>query len=273
MLISKKLATFYDQNNLSENGGEKDTHFLLKFKLFSLKIPNSDFRKKVIHIHDVQHILYDKDVTWKGEAFIAGWEIATNMWKHFPIGLLSLWAMGFSVLIHFKEVLKGYKEGLLVTGIIDLNISKETILNYDINAFKTVITKAKPTKFNWFLFVFWVTTSVLLFSSPVFFTYFATFIFIGNVYSVATGIPLFIAGLNFGSFLIAVIISSSNISLAIVNIAGASMCFNLIPPLLSIFKITLIIACSVVSSKTKGVFCKCFVICLLIFTLKQFVFA
>lgn len=168
MLISKKLAIFYNQNNLSENGGEKDAYFSLKFKLFSLKIPNSDFRKKVIHIHDVQHVLYDKDVTWKGEAFIAGWEIATNIWKHFPIGLLSLWAMGFGILTHLQEVIKGYKEGLLVTGIIDLNISKEAILKYDIDTFKTVITKKIPVKFNWLLFVFWATTSVILFISPLF---------------------------------------------------------------------------------------------------------
>ncbi len=90
MLISKELKQFYIQNNLAKDGGKNDAYFLLKFKLFSIKLPNSDFRKKVIHVHDVQHILYDKDVTWKGEAFIAGWEIATNIWKHFPIGLMSL---------------------------------------------------------------------------------------------------------------------------------------------------------------------------------------
>lgn len=168
MLISKKLKQFYIQNNLAKDGGENDAYFLLKFKLFSIKLPNSDFRKKVIHVHDVQHILYDKDVSWKGEAFIAGWEIATNMWKHFPIGLMSLWAMGFGVLTHFNEVLKGYKEGLLVKGILDLNIPKEQILNYKIEEFKEKIKKEKPTNFNKVLFSFWVIISVFIVISPIF---------------------------------------------------------------------------------------------------------
>lgn len=168
MIISEKLKQFYVQNNLSEDGGENDAYFSLKFKLFSLKLPNLGFRKKVIHVHDVQHILYNKDVTWKGEAFIAGWEIATNMWKHFPIGLISLWAMGFGVLTHFNEVLKGYKEGLLVKGIIDLNIPKEQILNYNIEEFKEKIKKEKPPKFIGILFSFWVIVSVFIVISPIF---------------------------------------------------------------------------------------------------------
>ena len=89
MLVSEKLQEFYKKNNLSENGGENDTHFSLTFKLFSIKLPNSDFRKKILYIHDIQHVLYNKDITWQGEAFIAGWETATHIWKHFPVNLLA----------------------------------------------------------------------------------------------------------------------------------------------------------------------------------------
>jgi len=156
MLISEKLQQFYIENNLSEDGGENDAYFYLTFKLFSIKLPNSDFRKKVVHIHDIQHILYNKDITWKGEAFIAGWEIATGIWKHFPINLMSLWAMGFGFLIHPKEVLKGYKKGLQVKGVIDLQIPKE--------------------------------------ESCYFCILYSTVMLIGSLYSVATGIPLFKAG-------------------------------------------------------------------------------
>lgn len=148
MLVSEKLHQFYIQNNLAKDGGEKDAYFFLTFRLFSLKLPNADFRKKVIYMHDIQHILYDKDVTWKGEAFIAGWEIATGLWKQFPIGFMSLWAMGFSLLTYPKEVIKGYKEGLLVTGIIGLGIPKTEILNKTVTNLKLQITRKKPIPFN-----------------------------------------------------------------------------------------------------------------------------
>jgi len=178
MLISEKLQQFYIQNNLSEDGGENDDYFYLTFKLFSIKLPNSDFRKKVVYIHDIQHILYNKDITWKGEAFIAGWEIATGIWKHFPISIMSLWAMGFSFLIHAKEVIKGYKEGLLVKGIIDLNVSKKEILNYNIELLRSKIKKNTPNKYNIFVFSFWLLTSQLIFWSPLLLLFFLGFHFI-----------------------------------------------------------------------------------------------
>lgn len=167
MLVSEKLQVFYIKNNLSVNGGEQDDCFTLAFRLFSIKLPNANFRKRVIHIHDMQHILYDKDITWKGEAFIAGWEIATNIWKHLPLGFLSLWAMGFSLLTHPKDVLKGYKKGLLVNSLIDLNLPKETLYNFTIEALQEKIRKENPKPFNWFSYSFWVITSLIILISPI----------------------------------------------------------------------------------------------------------
>jgi len=170
MTISQKLQEFYLENNFPKDGGESADKFELKFKLFALKLPNSQFRKEVIHIHDIQHILYNCDTTWKGESFIAGWEIGTKMWKHFPIGIMSLWAMGFSFLNFPKEVYKGYKKGLTVHGILDLNIKKEVLLSLSVEELKTKIKKNKPTKmtiFQWVLFIFWIILSEIIVLFPL----------------------------------------------------------------------------------------------------------
>lgn len=127
MTISQSLQQFYKENNFPDDGGETKDYFELKFKLFTLKLPNSQFRKDVIHTHDIQHVLYNCDTTWKGEAFITGCEISTGFWKHLPVGFFSLWAMGFSLLIHPKKVLKGYKAGINTTGIVDLKMKKEAL--------------------------------------------------------------------------------------------------------------------------------------------------
>ncbi len=170
MTIAKALQQFYIDNNFAKDGGESEDTFELKFKFFTLKLPNSQFRKDVIHIHDIQHILYNCDTTWKGESFIAGWEIATGLWKHMPIGFMSLWAMGFSLLNYPKEILKGYKIGLQCKGIIDLKMSKNELLNLSIDELKEKITKKKPIKmslFQWAIFVFWVVISELIFLAPL----------------------------------------------------------------------------------------------------------
>ncbi|MBA6155898.1 hypothetical protein H3Z83_05105 [Tenacibaculum sp. S7007] len=169
MTIAQALQQFYKDNNFAKDGGESEDTFELKFKFFTLKLPNSQFRKDVIHIHDIQHILYNCDTSWKGESFIAGWEIATGLWKHIPIGFMSLWAMGFCLLNYPKKVIQGYKSGLQSRGIVDLQITKQELLNLSIDELKEKIAKKKPTKMNilqWAIFLFWILVSQIIFLFP-----------------------------------------------------------------------------------------------------------
>lgn len=167
MTIQQALHEFRSANNLALDGGINDAYFKLKFALFTIKLPNFDFRKKVIDIHDIQHILYNCNTSWKGESFIAGWEISTKIWKHFPISFISLWAMGFSFLNYPKEVIKGYKAGLKCKGVIDLSISRSEILKLSVEDIRNLITKHKSTKFNYFIFILWVVFSEIIFFFPI----------------------------------------------------------------------------------------------------------
>lgn len=166
MTISKKLNEFYINNKLSINGGENDETFKLNFKFFHITLPNTEARKKVLYIHDIQHVLFDCDISWKGESYIAGWEIATGMYKLFPVGILSLWAMGFGLLTHPKEVLKGYQKGLHHYSLTDLNISKEVILEMPEHKLKKAIEKEKPTPFYSIVFGFWSLIAISSFLIP-----------------------------------------------------------------------------------------------------------
>ncbi|WBX76210.1 hypothetical protein PG911_16530 [Tenacibaculum ovolyticum] len=170
MIIADALQQFYKENNFAKDGGESEDSFNLKFKLFTLKLPNSQFRKKVVHIHDIQHILYNCDTTWKGEAFIAGWEISTGLWKHFPIGFMSLWAMGFSLLNYPKDVFKGYKAGINTIGVVDLKLSKQELLVLPLTELKEKIQKKHTVKMGiiqFISFIFWSFTSLFVFLLPI----------------------------------------------------------------------------------------------------------
>lgn len=167
MVISQKLNQFYLDNKLDKDGGVNNDYFIMKFRFFSLKLPNSSFRKKVIYIHDIEHVLFNCDVSWKGEAFIAGWEISTGMWKYLPIGIMSLWAMGFGLLTYPKDVLKGYQMGLSYKGLIDVNITKEEIMKLTSNDVNQLLLKPKPRKFNILVFSLLSILSILVMISPI----------------------------------------------------------------------------------------------------------
>ena len=168
MTIEQSLQQFYIDNDLPKDGGENNNFFELNFMFFTLKLPNPEFRKKVIHIHDIQHVLYNCDISWKGESFIAGWEIATGFWKVFPIGILSLSAMGIGLLLYPKEVIKGYKAGINSKAIVDLKMSKKELLKFEVSELKNHIKKEKTKKVNWFSFIFWSLVSSIVLLFPVF---------------------------------------------------------------------------------------------------------
>jgi len=170
MTLDKLLTKFYKENGIPENGGiDKDT-FEIKVIGINLKLPNPQFRKKVIHIHDIQHLLNGCDTTWKGEAFIAGWEIATGLWKYFPISTFSLWAMGHSLWLFPRAVFNGFKKGLNDIGIIELKISKSDFMKMEFDKLVEITRKKKTTEMGiiqWAQFIFWIIVSQLIFLFPL----------------------------------------------------------------------------------------------------------
>ena len=170
MRVGALLTNFYRKNGIPENGGFDKDHFEMKVFGMNLTLPNPQFRKETIHIHDIQHILNDCDTSWKGEGFISGWEMSTGMWKHFPIGLLSLWAMGYSLWIYPSAVLSGFKKGLNDKGIIDLEISKSEFLKMEFSELKRLTKKDTITKmgiWQWTQFFFWSLISQVVLLSPL----------------------------------------------------------------------------------------------------------
>ena len=170
MTLNKLLMEFYKENGIPENGGiDKDT-FEIKIFGIKLKFPNPKFRKDVTHIHDLQHILNNCDTSWKGEAFIAGWEISTGMWKYFPVCTFSFWAMGYSLWLHPKAVFSGFKKGLNDIGIIDLKISKTDFMRMELEELEKITKKEKSTEMGsieWFKFMFLWIISQVIFISPL----------------------------------------------------------------------------------------------------------
>ena len=170
MTIEQLLQDFYRENGLPKNGGDNQNTFRIKILGINFKLPNPKFRKDAIHVHDIQHVLNDCDVSWKGEGFISGWEISTGLWKHFPIGMLSLWAMGYSFWISPKSVFKGFIKGINKIGIIDLKISKEEFMQME---YKELIelTSRKNKKSIGFIeylqFTIWLVLSQVILFAPL----------------------------------------------------------------------------------------------------------
>lgn len=172
MTLEKHLTNFYKENGIPEKGGVDKNTFEMDVLGIQLKLPNPQFRKDVIHIHDIQHLLNDCDTSWKGEGFIAEWEISTGLWKHFPICIFSIWAIGYSLWIYPKAVYNGFKKGLNDIGIIDLKIKEADFMKMEFDDLVQITQKSTHTRMGviqWIQFLFWCFLGQLLFLSPFIF--------------------------------------------------------------------------------------------------------
>ena len=138
MNLKELLDQFYKNNDIPLNGGVEFSTFEVPLRFFTLKIPNLSWRKKMLYIHDLEHILHQQDTTWKGEMYIASWEISTGFWKSFPIIIFPLWTMGWGLWKHPKAVIKGFTKGNSNKGIANLNIPKEKIMEMNLSDLKAL---------------------------------------------------------------------------------------------------------------------------------------
>ena len=170
MKLKKLLNQFYLNNGLPVNGGIAKNSFNFKLGIFNVPVPNPKFRKDVVHIHDIEHILNNCDTSHKGEAFIAGWEVGTRFYKYFPINIFVFLAFGYSLLMYPKTVFKGFKKGLNTIGIIDLGLTKSELIKMEFNQLVKITQKEQHTKMGisqWteFIFCTFISQSILL--SPI----------------------------------------------------------------------------------------------------------
>ena len=146
MKLEKLLNQFYLNNGLPVNGGIAKNTFNVKLGVFNIPVPNPKFRKDVVHIHDLEHVLNNCDTSNRGEAFIAGWEVGTRFYKHFPINIFIFLAFGYSLLIHPKIVFEGFKKGLNEIGIIDLGLNRSELMQMELNELVKITQKEDHTK-------------------------------------------------------------------------------------------------------------------------------
>ena len=71
MNLREHLDQFYQQYNIPAEGGVNYKTFEVPLPVFTLTLPNFPWRKRMLYIHDLEHILNRQDTTWRGEIFIA----------------------------------------------------------------------------------------------------------------------------------------------------------------------------------------------------------
>ena len=169
MTLREHLDQFYQTYNIPPEGGIDDKTFEVPLPLFTLTLPNFPWRKRMLYVHDLEHILNKQDTTWQGEIFIASWEIATGFLKNFPILLFALWTMGWGLWVHPITVFRGFHKGNTDKGIARLNIEKAKLLELNLPQLQQLTLNKRQNRscsFYFFKFLGWSLLAEMIFLSP-----------------------------------------------------------------------------------------------------------
>lgn len=178
MTLREHLDHFYHKYNIPANGGVEFSTFKVPLPFFTLTLPNLSWRKKMLYIHDLEHILNEQDTSWKGEMFIASWEISTGFWKHFPIIIFPLWTMGWGFWKHPSAVLNGFQKGNSDHGIANLNVPQHKLLEMNLMQLQALTLHQRQNHSHFYFyskFATWALASQIVFWSPAIIL--STFIF------------------------------------------------------------------------------------------------
>ncbi len=101
----------YFRANGFGDGGYESRWVKLKAGPIPLAFPNTRGRVRAVKLHDIHHVLTGYDTTWRGEAEIGAWEIASGCGRHYAAWVLNLWAMAIGLVIAPGRILRAWRRG------------------------------------------------------------------------------------------------------------------------------------------------------------------
>jgi hypothetical protein len=102
---------YFALNNFGKDGGYEDRWVKVKVGVFPLWFPNIPSRKRAVRHHDLHHILTEYETTWRGEAEIGAWEVATGGSCAAVGWLLDLLGFAVGLVINTRGVYRAFVRG------------------------------------------------------------------------------------------------------------------------------------------------------------------
>ncbi|MVM37934.1 hypothetical protein GO730_10580 [Spirosoma sp. HMF3257] len=166
MNVEHALNAFYELHGYGEEGGINKKWDMIKFGPISLPLPNLESRRRNIYLHDINHLVTGYDTTWKGEASVTSWEIATGGWGNIYFAWwLTLWGMAVGVMFYPKYSYNAFQAGLRMKSAFTSGLTKQEMYSLSIDQLKSRLHRTE-TEINHRSYFLWASLSLLVWFAP-----------------------------------------------------------------------------------------------------------
>jgi len=105
------LGKYFIDNGFAADGGYSDAWVKIKVGPIPFLIPNGAARKRVVPHHDLHHIATGYSTSFRGEAEIGAWEVASSCERFYVAWLLNLLAMSLGLLFWPGDIYEAFMRG------------------------------------------------------------------------------------------------------------------------------------------------------------------
>ena len=111
LTLGAARAAYYERNGFGSDGGDALDWVPVKVLGLTLKLPNSEGRRRAVRLHDLHHVLTGYQTDLRGEAEIGAWELATGCLRWPAATVLNLFAIGIGVAMAPRRLFRAWARG------------------------------------------------------------------------------------------------------------------------------------------------------------------
>lgn len=109
--MSSARAHYYEVNGFGADGGDSLDWVPLDIFGMTIKIPNTEGRRRAVRIHDLHHIVTGYQTNLVGESEIAAWELASGCLRWPAATVLNLFALAIGVVLSPPRMVRAWARG------------------------------------------------------------------------------------------------------------------------------------------------------------------
>ena len=110
--LREERARYFEENGFGEDGGYTDRFVVLRMGPVPVAVfPNTAARVRAVRLHDLHHVVTGYATTWRGEAEIGAWEIASGCGSYLAAWVLNGLALTYGLLLWPRHMLAAWRRG------------------------------------------------------------------------------------------------------------------------------------------------------------------
>lgn len=172
-LIVKDALQHYFSKYHFKNGGYDLKWFKIKLGFIYIPLPNIKDRVDAVKIHDIHHLITEYEANLRGEAQIAGWELASGCGRYYMAWILNMGSFFYGMFFFPVSLFKAFMLGKKVkTNFYYNTIYNDALLNHTVGNLRARIrsnAKSGSVFSDYLCFTLWcmfvLSLSVLFFGS------------------------------------------------------------------------------------------------------------